>query len=133
MKDNAAADPPAEDEQPLWKLNRDEQQVLWITIIGTFVGGVASIVVGAGVLAIAVFLAKSNAPTGGHERGTIWFVFTGGLMLTMAVGMHSLYRMREVFKRHRFGRAMYAITLILAGYLFSEILLSWLGIAAGIH
>jgi hypothetical protein len=49
------ASAPKAAERPLWVLNRDEQRVLIIT----FVGGLASIVVGACVIGGAIALARS--------------------------------------------------------------------------
>jgi len=53
MMHKSTAGPQAEDDRPLWKLSRDEQRVLLIT----FVGGLASIIVGAAVIGVAIALA----------------------------------------------------------------------------
>ncbi len=61
MTDKPTAGPPSEDERPVWKLSRDEQRILLIT----FVGGLASIIVGAAVIGVAVALAhRAEGP--GH-------------------------------------------------------------------
>jgi hypothetical protein len=45
-------DKPVPDERPLWSLTRSEKRILWVT----FIGGVASIVVGAVIIGAAIGL-----------------------------------------------------------------------------
>jgi hypothetical protein len=47
-------DKPTEEDRPLWSMSRDEQRLLWIT----FVGGLASILVGAGIIGAAIVFAR---------------------------------------------------------------------------
>jgi len=45
---------PTDEDRPLWSLSRDEQRILAIT----FVGGLASIIIGAAVIGASIALAR---------------------------------------------------------------------------
>jgi hypothetical protein len=47
-------DKPASQDRPLWSLSRDEQRILAIT----FVGGLASIILAAGIIGAAIALGR---------------------------------------------------------------------------
>ena len=126
----ADLDKPADTDRPLWKLNRDEQRLFWIT----FVGGLASIVVGAGVIGSAIALARYDLrqEKGGHlvleVEGTAVFLalFLVGLLLL---------RLPPMFKFMAPVRAnsVPEFMVLSGGVLLAFQLLIWIGLAAGIH
>ncbi len=109
-------------ERPLWVLSRDDQRVLFIT----FVGGLASIIVSACVIGGAIAVARaekaSHYPLFDQTFGTVaWVVGTAVIVIAN--------RGLIPGSRERFGRFW-----LLVWYGLSSIyLLSWIGMAAGIH
>jgi hypothetical protein len=69
-------DEPADEDRPLWDLSRAEQRILWIT----FVGGLASVVIGVGVVGGALALARAVSR----------FESTWGLLLLLTAGQLAL-------------------------------------------
>jgi hypothetical protein len=77
VPDPAAQPRPAEEDRPLWTLSRDDQRLLWVT----FVGGVASFLVGAGLIGVALTLARLVV----HSKSYIQLVTVGSIFLLLAV------------------------------------------------
>ena len=121
-----------EQERPLWKLNRDEQRVLLIT----FVGGLASIIAAAVIIGSAIAIARYersfNSSTG-LAAGTI---ATGGFAIW------SIYELLsppspELLPSRRpkglAGRLVVLYMFTLTAPTFCILILTWIGIAAGVH
>jgi hypothetical protein len=105
-------------EKPRWELTPED----WRTLIITFVGGVASIIVGAGLLGAALALAhwQTQGVRSGHWIGLV--LSTVGIW-TLTVGRLGFHKPKD--------RWDVLLTGSLA--LFAAILLlTWIGIAAGV-
>jgi hypothetical protein len=129
MTDKPTAGPPAEDERPLWKLSRGEQRVLLVT----FVGGLASIIVGAAVIGVALALAHraegpghSLADLAGYSVVTVvLFAFWVAYVRWGTLGMP----WRPLDRWPVSSR----FTVLVGAVLVAGVALTWIGIAAGIH
>jgi hypothetical protein len=97
----------APEERPLWKLDRGEQRVLLIT----FVGGLASIVVAAIIIGLAVAFARYLNST----PHTTWdWVGIGLFAVFFAVGVAALIWFQGYESRHPLpGRAHRVASLIM--------------------
>ena len=121
-------------ERTLWQLSRDEQRVLIIT----FAGGLASILVGAVVLGGAVALAHYEET--GNSLSSLAFG-TGLAVALTALCTAVVLIMARLRRRGRRGEqliatvlgVMYLILLMPLALLLCLIILTWIGIAAGIH
>jgi len=107
-------------ERSLWKLSRDEQRILMIT----FVGGLASIVVGAcvigGSIALARALKAARLPLDYLAIVTPMYIF-GVVWISYA-------------RRHNPElRLLFSSILLLFCVVLFMFLLAWIGLAAGIH
>jgi hypothetical protein len=122
----------ADAKRPLWRLSRDEQRVLIIT----FVGSLGSILVGAVVLGAAVAFAR-------HEQKlnslSSLAKSTGGSVLLMAF-LGAMFFMSARFRREGAARviwtgfsAIFLIFLVPVALLVLILMLTWVGIATGIH
>ena len=106
-------------ERPLWVLSRDEQRVLIIT----FVGGLASIVVGAGIIGVAIALVRVVKP--GSLLGFLILITVLDTFILVA-GVNA--------GRLSGSRSKGALILWLFALVdFPILLLIWIGWAAGIH
>jgi len=119
---------PSED-RPHWPLNRDEQRQLGISIVGAFVGGVASIVIGAAIIGGAIAVAK----LWGRRGGTVLSI-AGGLLACLVFGVLAglfLWRSRRHLVR---SEVIFYWSIIAASSLGASLcLLVLIGDGAGIH
>jgi hypothetical protein len=69
---------PAEDDRPVFSLDRDDRRLLWIT----FLGGAAGVVVGAGVIGFSFGLAHFVV----HSKFYGQFAIITGAMFAVTVG-----------------------------------------------
>ena len=119
-------------ERPLWQLSRDEQRALIIT----FIGGLASIIAGAVVVGGAIALAHYE------QKGLSLLVlvsFTGVAVFLTTMSVFVVLMAIRHGRLNRPGRpiwmvlgVMYSIILIPSGLLLCLLILTWIGIAAGI-
>jgi hypothetical protein len=118
--------PSAATERRLWDLTRDEQRLLWITVAGTFVGGLASIIGGACVIAGAIAIARNarHHPERGLEP-------TGLILLLGALLLLALRRKRWS-DTPVLNRVMRYAAVALWSILAAIVLLVWIGTAAGL-
>jgi hypothetical protein len=110
-------------ERPIWKLDGSEQRQLIIT----FVGGLASIIVGGCVLGVAAVLARNE------ERGQ-GFTLIGLMDGTASLGTFlvlSFLFMSTV--KSRLAKRIFQVALIAFVLLLTLAVLVWIGIAAGLH
>ena len=124
-------------ERPLWQLSRDEQRALIIT----FVGGLASILVGAVVIGGAVALAHYEQK--GQSLSDL-AVLTGVSILLTALSA-ALVLVSVLSKRRPLGKlrpfrliwtvlgAICILLVISSALLLCALILTWIGIVAGIH
>jgi hypothetical protein len=126
--------PPAPEQRPLWKLDRGEQRVLFVT----FVGGVASIVVAAmvgGAIALGHVYRNLNArhAAGFAEGGKIYGYVMGSLIALKGGWLWLLFTDRLL--RLLVHRVVGRITLVLLA-VFSlvnlVIMLTVIGLGAGV-
>jgi hypothetical protein len=121
------ADNTGDDGRPLWQLSRDEQRVLLIT----FVGGLASIMVGAALVGVAFVLAHYEQKI--HPQNWFTFGLTTGILVAMTV---LLFVAHWTIPRPDRG-AVYRRALALVDTLVALswcICILWLvGVVAGIH
>jgi len=122
--------------RPLWKLDRSEQRVLFVT----FVGGVASILAAAFLVGMAISLGRILASAKPHTTaGTevTWFCFITAIMAVLvwveATLRHKVNRKPRLsgFRRF-FESADWVIMSVLILWL-SVMVLTLIGLAAGIH
>lgn len=117
----AEASPPEVVKRPLWVLSHDEQRVLIIT----FVGGLASIIVGACVIGGAIALARGlkaiHVPL---YLLIIWTVLVSFIVVWGAI-------VRPDWSGP--GTRAAVITFLVMCFVLSILLLAWIGVAAGIH
>ena len=107
-------------DRPLWRLTPDEQRVLLIT----FAGGVGSIVVGAGVIGLALVLAR-------HDRAplsTLAVATVGVLAVLLAMRF-----INSVVEPPRGQKWIGDIGVIVGVAGCVVLVLTWIGIAAGVH
>ena len=111
-------DKPTSEDRPLWSLSRDEQRVLAIT----FVGGLASLIVAAGVIGAAIALGRwvEHESLGWFTQ----FAQVGGLALAILGGLAGRSKRTPLYGRF-IGWIVAAIGVL--G------LLVIVGIGAGIH
>lgn len=119
-------------ERSLWQLSRDEQRVLIIT----FVGGLASIIVGAVVLGGAAALAHYEQKV--NSTSTLAAVTVGSAVVAVTSGaamlVTTILRGRRAFRLiATVFVVMDLIVVIASTALFCLSILTWIGIAAGIH
>jgi hypothetical protein len=105
-------------EKPRWELTPED----WRTLTITFVGGVASIIVGAGLLGAALALAhwQTQGVRGGH--------WVGLALSTVGIWTVTLALLRFHKPKDRWD-------VLIAGFLAlfaAVLLLTWIGIAAGV-
>jgi hypothetical protein len=93
----------------------------WRLLIITFAGGLASIIVGAGALGLAVALARVYTP---HNDLVTWFAFVV-CPLGSAVGFVAFFVDRRVSLGNKIGMYFCGSAVIFA-------ILVWIGVAAGI-
>lgn len=103
-------------ERPLWVLSADEKRMLLIT----FVGGLASIVIGAAMIGSAIAYAR-------------WPAANSILVPTLAGAAVALFLYSLIIRRSRFPSWLKWGMTIMAALLLGTALLSFVGIAAGIH
>jgi hypothetical protein len=115
------ASAPRVEERPLWEFSRDEHRVLIIT----FVGGVASIVVGASVIGGAIALVRAIKPA--HSLLVFLIFITAVYILVVVLAAIAWNHWR------RPGPRVAGISWLLAWVGLSILLLVWIGLAAGIH
>jgi hypothetical protein len=123
----------ASTERSLWQLGRDEQRVLIIT----FVGGLASIVAAAVVVGGAIALAHYE------QEGNSLSALAGGTGLAVLLVALSAAVVLLTFRPDGVNRSeklivtvlggMYLIVLIPLALELCLLVLTWIGIAAGIH
>lgn len=108
-------------DRPLWQLTRDEQRVLLIT----FVGGLASIVVGAAIIGISLAFARFS--DSGHPGWEGPFCFLAAAVCSTVAIFWS--------KKARRGltRGQLIRTAVVAALSWSILILWGVGLAAGIH
>ena len=111
-------------DRPLRKLNRDEQRVLLITFIGGFASIIAAAVVIGLALAIARYERRFNSLSG-LAAGT---VVTGAFA---AWGTYLLLPPRR--PKGLAGSLIVLYIFTLSAFSFCAFILTWIGIAAGIH
>jgi xanthine/uracil permease len=114
-------DKPAK-ERPLWSLNRDEQRLLWIT----FVGGLASILVGAGVIGAAIALGRPLAADPEPLKRT------GAWLTAVLLALFVLYLSMVRRSRSFLSRIVLGAVLVVLGLCLLFFGLLWLGVAAGV-
>lgn len=129
--------PAEEPSRRFWQLDRGDQRVLWITIAGTFIGGVASIVIGAVVVGISLALARQTRQE--HVQSVL-APLTWGSAIVAGLSMAAARTIKQ-WTPGRFypvkvffgaGRAVSIWVAFTAAVLLGEMLLIWIGIAAGI-
>lgn len=121
--------PPSE-ERPLWKLNRDEQRMMMITVVG----GLVSILLGAVIIGIAIGFARASY----HNKvlhSALHSEAAAAVMLPLAVvlGVFAAWEpnpSRKVWIRIRRRMGPVIIGLWVLAILIT--LLIWTGQAAGI-
>ena len=106
-------------ERPFWVLDSQEQRLLWIT----FVGGVASIVVSAAILGVAVALARWFV-----ARNTSTFAWINLVFLLVCGSFLTFLMIRWRIVPRRWLRWVAAIFFLI----FATVILVWIGIAAGV-
>ena len=111
-------------ERSLWDLSRDEQRILIIT----FVGGLASIVVGACVIGGAIGIARSLRT----DHYPLNDQFIGTATVTLIIAVFVIYRLRAGAEYKPLLRLM-LIVMVPVAVLLAMFLLAWIGLAAGIH
>lgn len=119
----------AQEERPLWKLDRNEQRILVIT----FVGGLASIIVGAAVVGVAIALAHRAERPGVSLAGLAAYSASAVVLFAFWVA-YVRWGFRGMPGRpldlwpvsSRFG-------VLVGALLVASVVLTWIGIAAGIH
>lgn len=109
-----------EDKRPLWVLSVDEQRLLLIT----FVGGLASIVVGGAMIGFAIAYAKWQAAK--QPPVPVGHTLVGVAGMLIAIGA-VLWKSRGLPRWLRWGLAI--VEAVLSG----TALLWIVGVAAGIH
>jgi hypothetical protein len=107
-------------EKPLWALDSQEQRLLWIT----FVGGVASIVVSAAILGVSIALARWLVTS--HPSTPIWVDLV--ILLVSGSALAAV-----LIIRWRLTSGLWLRLIILAFFLcFITVILTWIGVAAGV-
>jgi hypothetical protein len=124
---------PAEDDRPFWSLSREDQRLLWVT----FVGGVASFIVGAVIIGAAIGLARVSRAAGFELLAVSTGIFGFGSLVCVfffwvwlhQVPLQERRRLRRVKRWHYWY-------LLVTGVLFfvveSALILIWIGLGAGI-
>jgi hypothetical protein len=113
-------------ERPLWVLSREDQRLFVIT----FVGGVASIVVGACVIGGAIALVRGIKAT--HFSLVVLIGFTAVYTVAVVSSFYDRRRLARIGLRLPRSRVVLIAQLLLY-VVFSVLLLAWIGFAAGIH
>jgi hypothetical protein len=119
---------PTPEEQPLWKLDRGEKRVLFIT----FVGGLASliaaaVIIGGGIaLAHAWFGLKSHTAAG-NVVGTVTLI----VAILVVVGLPISVRVLQNGKR--LARSVAWVVIWVAVLYSAVVSLAVIGLAAGVH
>jgi hypothetical protein len=110
--------------KPRWDLTSEE----WRLLVITFVGGLGSIVVGAGALGVAVALARFFGP------GPRWALLVTTVLSVGATvaSVQTLIRQQGPYGRPS-GVRKAAVLLGLSAFGSTLFLLTWIGLAAGVH
>lgn len=109
---------PADEERPVWALSREDQRLLWVT----FIGGVASFIVGAVIIGVAIALARYFAT----NRAILAFITLGTTVVSVVI---------PYIQARRRGVSMWSLT---SPWVFPiqavavACLIIWIGVAAGI-
>ena len=103
-----------------WELTPDE----WRLLVITFLGGIASIVLGAATIGVALALLRWVTPGRGWEAIGM-FAFTVGIWAFFVFGIR---------KRNREGWTRSTRVAMVGGVLsIMTLTLMWVGVAAGVH
>lgn len=121
-----------EQERPLWKLSRDEQRVLFIT----FIGGLASVIAAAVIIGLALAIARYERGVSSLPELAAYTVATGvfavlGIYLLLSPRPPTLLPPGRAKRLVKTLIILYIFTLTVAA--FCVFILTWIGIAAGIH
>jgi hypothetical protein len=110
-----------DEERRLWELSLDEKRILLVT----FLGGVASIVVGAALIGVAIALARSQLRM---PRNLI------GMAIALPCAIFGVWYVgRPYSRRVLIGRNPWMRAVAVAFFaLASVFILFWVGIAAGV-
>jgi hypothetical protein len=124
----------AYDDKRLWELSRDEQRLLLIT----FAGGLASIVVGAVMVGGSIALAQYWRHNGGLSGLAIYTATNVAVVLASwsTVRLVQGSKDRTVLVIGRFpalliSRVVWTLA-ILTSILLASVLLTWIGVGAGV-
>ena len=121
-----------EQERPLWKLNRDEQRVLLITFIGGFASIIAAAVIIGSAIAIAHYERRINSLSGLAAGTVATGVFTvWSIHLLLSPPPPKLLPPRRPEGPAGSLFVLYIFTL--TAPTFCILILTWIGIAVGIH
>ena len=105
---------PADEERSVWALSREDQRLLWVT----FIGGVASFIVGAVIIGVAIALAR-------------YFAKDPALLAVITISSTPLFVV-PYFQARRRGVSILSLIPLWGVPFVVACLLSWIGIAAGI-
>lgn len=109
-------------EKPRWKPSPEE----WRLLVITFVGGLASIVVGAGLIGAALVLGRGAAA----QATTSFYWWWLGAATLVAWGGLAAFAWAST---RGINRSMMIVVAALSGLFASLLTLTWIGIAAGVH
>jgi hypothetical protein len=130
--------PTTEDRPPLWRLDRGEQRLLFVT----FVGGAASFVVGAAIVGTAIAVGRAFANASKHtaavNHAVEIFLASLGVLVAAGVGARFVTHHANNYRKYRpaVDRAVLGVGFIMAGaaaLLGIIVVLAVIGIAAGVH
>jgi hypothetical protein len=109
-------------DRPFWSMNRDEQRLLWIT----FLGGLGSIVIGAGIVGLSIALARSTFRQ--HPRPVTILFFAGVCVIYgMLIGIRNDPGFRAGGRRRILGN----VASVVFAIGFAVFFLALMGVAAG--
>jgi hypothetical protein len=120
-------DKPTNAERPLWSLSRDEQRLLMIT----FVGGLGSIVAGAGMIGVAIVLARDQLrrqSLASFNVGNLVFAVLTAAAIFAFRSKHVPPAIGELLFNPGARRWTYAALVVF----WLQACLVWIGIAVGI-
>ena len=129
----------ADDDKKLWELSRDEQRLLLITFLTTFAGGLASIIVGAVIIGGSIALAHSWQHNGANLSGLAIYPATN--VAAVLVSWSTVRQLRGSkdrivlvigkFPALLISRFLWTFA-ILTSILSASVLLTWIGVGAGV-